>query len=69
MKRRGGAGVLCGQAFLDTQNNHDLGAFRALYVDSGYVQHQTLVTNPGRRLLARTGQPSISANGSRHFLI
>jgi predicted ester cyclase len=33
------------QAFLDTLSAHDLKAFRALYVDDGYVQHQTLVTN------------------------
>jgi predicted ester cyclase len=33
------------QAFLDTLSAHDLIAFRALYVDDGYVQHQTLVTN------------------------
>jgi predicted ester cyclase len=33
------------QAFLDTLSAHDLKAFRALYADNGYVQHQTLVTN------------------------
>jgi steroid delta-isomerase-like uncharacterized protein len=33
------------QAFLDTLTAHDLDAFRALYADAGYVQHQTLVTN------------------------
>ncbi|HEX8048041.1 ester cyclase [Rhizobium sp.] len=33
------------RAFLDTLSAHDLEAFRALYVDDGYVQHQTLVTN------------------------
>lgn len=33
------------QAFLETLSGHDLTAFRALYVDDGYVQHQTLVTN------------------------
>jgi len=33
------------QAFLDTLSAHDLTAFRALYVDDGYVQHQALVTN------------------------
>jgi predicted ester cyclase len=32
-------------AFLETLSAHDLKAFRALYVDNGYVQHQTLVTN------------------------
>ena len=30
------------QAFLETLSAHDLTAFRALYVDDGYVQHQTL---------------------------
>jgi predicted ester cyclase len=33
------------KAFLDTLSAHDLKALRALYVDSSYVQHQTLVTN------------------------
>jgi len=33
------------QAFLDTLSAHDLTAFRALYADDGYVQHQALVTN------------------------
>ncbi len=33
------------QAFLETLSAHDLKAFRALYVDEGYIQHQTLVTN------------------------
>ncbi len=32
------------QAFLDTLSSHDLEGFRTLYVDSGYVNHQTLVT-------------------------
>jgi predicted ester cyclase len=33
------------RAFLDTLTAHDLVALRALYVDSSYVQHQTLVTS------------------------
>jgi predicted ester cyclase len=33
------------QAFLDALTTHDMKAFASLYVENGYIQHQTLATN------------------------